>query len=52
MKKKIFLLFALLCAVAQGAWADDSWSSASSYELDRKGITDITKYFLHFLHLN
>ena len=23
MKKKIFLLFALLCAVAQGAWADE-----------------------------
>ena len=26
MRKKLLLLFALLCAVAQGAWADDGWS--------------------------
>ena len=32
MRQKIFLLFALLCAAAQGAWADDGWSSASSYD--------------------
>ena len=32
LKKKIFLILALLCAVAQGTWADDGWSSASSYE--------------------
>ena len=34
MRQKIFLLFALLCAVVQGAWADDGWSSASSYDKD------------------
>ena len=34
MRQKIFLLFALLCAAAQGAWADDGWSSASSYDKD------------------
>ena len=30
--KKLFLILALLCAAAQGAWADDGWSSASSYD--------------------
>ena len=34
MRQKIFLLFVLLCAAAQGAWADDGWSSASSYDKD------------------
>ena len=34
MRQKIFLLFVLLCAVVQGAWADDGWSSASSYDKD------------------
>ena len=24
--KKLLLFFALLCAFAQGAWADDGWS--------------------------
>ena len=31
-KKKILMMLALLCAVAQGTWADDGWSSASSYD--------------------
>ena len=34
MRQKFFLLFVLLCAAAQGAWADDGWSSASSYDKD------------------
>ena len=25
-------MIALLCAIVQGAWADDGWSSASSYD--------------------
>ena len=33
-KKKILLMLVLLCAAAQGAWADDGWSSASSYDKD------------------
>ena len=31
-KKKILMMLALLCAIVQGAWADDGWSSASSYD--------------------
>ena len=31
-KKKILFMIALLCAIVQGAWADDGWSSASSYD--------------------
>ena len=34
MRKKLFLMLTLLCAAAQGAWADDGWSSASSYDKD------------------
>ena len=34
LKKKILLMLVLLCAAAQGAWADDGWSSASSYDKD------------------
>ena len=31
-RQKILFMIALLCAIVQGAWADDGWSSASSYD--------------------
>ena len=36
MKKKLFLMIVLLCAVVQGAWAQSSWDEV--YELTHAGV--------------
>ena len=41
MKQKIFIMIALLCAVAQGAWADDGWSVWDGKSMDAPEIETV-----------